>query len=122
MKKYFIFFSLLFIFLCPMSVDGASSHLGRVNGFTQDKPDEFKVFGTDTIDEQEEYYIEKAFSLPKNMIVDAIGTADGNFGAKTETALKKFQTDYKLVADGKYGANTRQKMQEVIIYIKLQNK
>ena len=32
--------------------------------------------------------------------------ADSNFGAKTEAAVKKFQQDYGLVADGVVGAKT----------------
>lgn len=34
------------------------------------------------------------------------GTADGDFGAKTEAGLKKFQTQFKLGADGIAGAKT----------------
>ena len=34
------------------------------------------------------------------------GTADGEFGAKTEAALKQFQTKYKLGADGIAGNGT----------------
>lgn len=36
----------------------------------------------------------------------ACGAADGAFGAATETALKRFQTAYKLGADGIAGKGT----------------
>ena len=37
-------------------------------------------------------------------------TADGKFGAKTETAVKKFQKSNKLTSDGKVGKNTAHKL------------
>jgi len=40
-------------------------------------------------------------------------TADGDFGAKTEDAVKKFQTAQKLTVDGEVGAKTIAKMKEV---------
>lgn len=36
--------------------------------------------------------------------------ADGDFGSKTESALEKFQGDYNLGVDGKYGPVTQQKL------------
>jgi peptidoglycan hydrolase-like protein with peptidoglycan-binding domain len=42
------------------------------------------------------------------------GTIDGLFGAKTKSALSKFQTDNGLVADGIYGPNTKAKLDEVM--------
>lgn len=41
-------------------------------------------------------------------------SVDGAFGAKTETALKAFQRDMMLAADGIVGANTRAALKEVI--------
>lgn len=38
------------------------------------------------------------------------GSADGDFGAKTEAGLKKFQTQFKLGADGIAGAKTWNKL------------
>lgn len=37
--------------------------------------------------------------------------ADGNFGASTETALKNFQKSNGLVVDGKYGTNSKAKVE-----------
>jgi peptidoglycan hydrolase-like protein with peptidoglycan-binding domain len=34
------------------------------------------------------------------------GTVDGIFGAKTDSATKKFQKDYGLAVDGVVGAQT----------------
>lgn len=42
------------------------------------------------------------------------GSADGIFGAKTESALRKFQAKYKLAADGVYGPKTKAKLAEVL--------
>jgi hypothetical protein len=42
------------------------------------------------------------------------GTIDGLFGAKTKSALSKFQSDNGLVADGIYGPNTKAKLDEVM--------
>lgn len=42
------------------------------------------------------------------------GTVDGDFGSKTDAALRRFQKDYKLTVDGKYGVNTKAKLQEVV--------
>ena len=39
---------------------------------------------------------------------------DGDFGSKTETALKNFQIDHGLTATGTYNAETREKMEEVV--------
>lgn len=40
--------------------------------------------------------------------------ADGEFGGDTEKALKQFQSDYKLKADGKYGTISKAKLEEVV--------
>ncbi len=41
------------------------------------------------------------------------GSADGDFGMKTEAGLKKFQTQFKLGADGIAGAKTWNKLLSV---------
>lgn len=47
----------------------------------------------------QEYLIQLGYELP-------VYGADGNFGAETENAVKDFQTDSNLTADGKYGELT----------------
>jgi N-acetylmuramoyl-L-alanine amidase len=42
------------------------------------------------------------------------GTADGAFGANTESAVKKFQAKYGLGSDGIYGPKTKAKLAEVL--------
>lgn len=34
--------------------------------------------------------------------------ADGDFGSSSDKALRKFQEDYGLIVDGKYGAKLKQ--------------
>ena len=41
--------------------------------------------------------------------------ADGDFGSGTETALKKFQSDYGLGVDGKFGPASKKKLDEVYV-------
>lgn len=45
------------------------------------------------------YLIELGYSMPKY-------GADGDFGSETETALKKFQQDYKLTVNGEYDSGS----------------
>lgn len=49
-----------------------------------------------------------------NYVGYSCGNADGNFGAKTETALKKFQAEHKLTVDGKYGAASKKALEEAV--------
>lgn len=46
---------------------------------------------------------------------------DGDFGPKTHEALKTFQSKHGLVVDGKYGAKSRAKMDEVLKSINNKN-
>ena len=39
--------------------------------------------------------------------------ADGDFGSDSEKALRKFQNDYELTIDGKYGSNSKAKLESV---------
>jgi len=66
---------------------------------------------------------EKVTALQKNLLalgydLGTFGTqkngVDGDFGSKTETALKKFQSDYGLTATGTYNADTRAMMETAI--------
>ena len=38
--------------------------------------------------------------------------ADGDFGEKTEEALKRFQADFNLEVDGIYGPKSKEKLQQ----------
>lgn len=42
------------------------------------------------------------------------GVVDGDFGSKTDAALRKFQDDYNLTVDGKYGKNSKQLLEKLI--------
>ena len=44
--------------------------------------------------------------------------ADGSYGPNTETAVKDFQTKYKLTVDGKFGESCLKKAQSIELYIK----
>lgn len=39
--------------------------------------------------------------------------ADGDFGSDSDKALRKFQEDYNLTIDGKYGSNSKAKLESV---------
>lgn len=43
------------------------------------------------------------------------GEADGDFGTKTEAALKKFQKDYALTTDGKYGEMSKRILENAVV-------
>lgn len=45
-----------------------------------------------------------------------LGKADGDFGAKTETAVKAFQKDAGLTADGVVGKDTRKALEKIKVY------
>lgn len=49
-----------------------------------------------------------------NYLGYSCGTADGDFGTKTDTALRKFQTDYKLTIDGKYGSASKKALEAAV--------
>ena len=49
-----------------------------------------------------------------NYLGYSCGTADGDFGTKTDTALKKFQNAYKLDANGKYCSKTRKVLEDAV--------
>lgn len=49
-----------------------------------------------------------------NYVINAGLTVDGDFGNKTEEALKKFQKKYKLSVDGIYGKNSEKQMKKCI--------
>lgn len=49
-----------------------------------------------------------------NYIGYPCGTADGKFGTNTDSALRKFQKDYGLTVDGKYGADSKKKLEEAV--------
>lgn len=42
------------------------------------------------------------------------GVVDGDFGSKTDSALRKFQSDYNLEVDGKYGKNSKKILEEIV--------
>ena len=42
------------------------------------------------------------------------GNADGDFGVKTDTALRNFQKAYKLTVDGKYGATSKKTLEDAV--------
>lgn len=49
-----------------------------------------------------------------NQVINAGLTVDGEFGTKTDKAVRDFQTKYKLEVDGKYGPKSYNKMVDVI--------
>ena len=54
----------------------------------------------------------KTLQTMLNAIGYNCGTVDGDFGNKTLTALKAFQTDYKLSVDGIYGPKSRNALEK----------
>jgi len=57
--------------------------------------------------------LQKALVKLGYMTQAQMNTGPGTFGPATEAALKNFQKDHGLVADGLYGPNTRNKMVEL---------
>lgn len=49
-----------------------------------------------------------------NYLGYSCGTADGDFGTKTDTALRNFQKAYKLTVDGKYGATSKKTLEDAV--------
>ena len=49
-----------------------------------------------------------------NYIGYSCGAVDGIFGANTDVSLRKFQADYKLTVDGKYGATSKKALEEAV--------
>lgn len=49
-----------------------------------------------------------------NRVIDSNLDVDGDFGPKTEKALKDFQKKYKITVDGIYGKESKAKLQEVL--------
>lgn len=41
--------------------------------------------------------------------------SDGDFGNDSDSALRKFQKDYKLTVDGKYGTNSKAKLEALVV-------
>ena len=56
----------------------------------------------------------KELQIDLNYLGYNCGTADGDFGTKTDTALRNFQKDYKLTVDGKYGANSKKVLEDAV--------
>ena len=49
-----------------------------------------------------------------NYLGYSCGTVDGDFGTKTDTALRNFQKAYKLTVDGKYGAASKKVLEDAV--------
>lgn len=56
----------------------------------------------------------KTLQTNLNKTINAGLAVDGNFGSKTEKAVKDFQKKYDLAVDGIYGPKTQAKMKEVL--------
>ena len=50
------------------------------------------------------------------------GTPDGDFGKKTDSAVRKFQKDYKLVVDGKFGIASKKALEDAVVKKKASEK
>lgn len=56
----------------------------------------------------------KALQENLNYLGYSCGSVDGDFGSKTDAALRKFQKDYKLVVDGEYGKISKAKLESLV--------
>lgn len=56
----------------------------------------------------------KALQKNLNTLIKAKLTVDGEFGTATYNAVIKFQTKYKLTADGIVGENTQKKINSLL--------
>lgn len=77
----------------------------RYEGTVEDKP---KVFGVDVLKKGDEGEAVKLMQTYLDELGYDLGSSgkDGDFGPKTETALKAFQKDSGLTVDGEFGEKT----------------
>ena len=85
----------------------------KYEGTVEDKP---KVFGVDILrkgDKGEAVQLMQEYLIALKYDLGERG-ADGDFGSKTETALKAFQKDKGLTADGEFGEKSHAALMEAI--------
>lgn len=56
----------------------------------------------------------KALQENLNYLGYNCGNVDGDFGVKTDNALRKFQKAYKLTVDGKYGVTSKKTLEDAV--------